>query len=174
MNEPMFGNLTPAEAGRRGGEAKAGKKAEQAREMTPGPQIEAAMQKKAIGGDVNAAREYCEWLKLNRATGVNSLNADILRLLTEEQLDTLEAGSKRGRAAAPLNEALLPRMSTSGGPPPHPQTAPEFQKSLSGAPPGEQHRRPGALRQSFVPGTQRRRCVVPLLSLIHSSQAPRY
>jgi hypothetical protein len=88
-DQPKFGSLTPEEASRRGVEARQRKRAEQSPDLTPHQKIEAAMEKKAIGGDVNAAREYREWLKLNQAMQGGGENDDILSLLTGEQLDIL-------------------------------------------------------------------------------------
>jgi hypothetical protein len=89
MSESVFGNLNPAEASRRGVEARQRKRAEQPSDLTPAEQIEAAMQKKAMAGDVNAAREYREWMKLNRQMEVRGINGDILRLLNREQRKVL-------------------------------------------------------------------------------------
>ena len=52
------------------------------------------MQKKAMGGDVNAAREYREWMKLNRQIGGRGINGDIISAVSEgggkQGLDLLE------------------------------------------------------------------------------------
>jgi hypothetical protein len=116
MSEPVFGNLTPEEASRRGVEARQHKRAEQPPNLTPAQQIEAAMQKKAMAGDVSAAREYREWIKLNRATDVGGINGDILRLLNDEQREILggwiknapdpKTGEPRPPARAELEEEL--------------------------------------------------------------------
>jgi hypothetical protein len=96
MSERPFGSLSPQEAQAKSVEARRrNKEALQATDLIPEQKIEAAMQKKAIGGDVNAAREYREWLKINRAAGAGGINGDILRAVSDRWgkagLDTLNA-----------------------------------------------------------------------------------
>jgi hypothetical protein len=83
MSERPFGSLSPQEAQAKSVEARRrNKEARQATDLTPEQKIEAAMQKKAMAGDVNAAREYREWLKLNQAVGAG-INEDIIEVLSD-------------------------------------------------------------------------------------------
>ena len=96
MSERPFGSLSPQEAQAKSVETRRRNKAAQSPDLTPEQKIEAAMQRKAMGGDVNAAREYREWMKLNQATFAGGgTNGDILRLISEgsgkQGLDVLEA-----------------------------------------------------------------------------------
>jgi hypothetical protein len=118
MSERPFGSLSPQEAQAKSVEARRRNKTAQSQDLTPAQRIEAAMQKKAMAGDVNAAREYREWIKLNRAAvgGGGGINGDILRSLTDEQLDILmgwietNPDPETGEPPTPTRDELERRM----------------------------------------------------------------
>jgi hypothetical protein len=89
--------INAAEAGRLSGAARRAKKQEA--DLSSEQKVEQALRRKAEQGDVAAARELREWIALRRAKEQDSLNADILRVMTDLELDTLiEAIEARLRA----------------------------------------------------------------------------
>jgi hypothetical protein len=100
---PTRADATPAQRGSRIAWGLRREKRRQ-QDLTSDQKVEAALRKKAEGGDVSAARELREWIRAS--VGGASINEDILRALTREGRQVLRAMLRNAELQASLAAQL--------------------------------------------------------------------